>query len=94
MTRLINTAFTLKDLMQDHSEVMTLPISTYDSFLTSEKLTPVNLPFVNYQPDLSYHTSAILASLVNNVTLPWRQKTQQSLMHDQFNFFDTYKYKV
>lgn len=49
MTRLINTAFTLKGLLQDNKNNIVLPVSLFDSFLTSAKVRPVNLPLVNYQ---------------------------------------------
>lgn len=94
MIRLINTAFTLKGLLQDNKDNMALPISLFNSFLTSQKIQPVELPLVKYQPELNYHTSAILASLIDSVTLPWRQKTQQNHMPDFFSSFDTYTYKI
>lgn len=92
--RLINTSFTLKNLLQDNSDIMCLPISCDNSFLMSNKSDPINLPFVNYQPSLNYHTSAILGSLIDSVTLPWRQKSQKTTMNNTFELFDTYKYKM
>ena len=93
-TRLINTAFTLKALLEDNKDVMLLPLSCFNSFLTSDKTDPVSLPYVNYQPELDYHTSAVLASLIDSVTLPWRQRSQRTCMADFFNFFNAFNYKI
>jgi hypothetical protein len=43
---------------------------------------------------MNYHTSAILASLIDLATLPYRQKSQKTFMYDMVSMFDTYKYKV
>ncbi len=94
MSRMINTSFTLKTLLEDQSDVMALPISLSESFFASSKSKYVDLQAVNFQPNLHYHTSAVLASLIDSVTLPWRQKSQVADMPNFFNFFDCYKYKV
>ena len=52
-TRLINTAFTLKALLEDNKDMILLPLSCLNSFLTSDKIDPVSLPLVNYQVRVS-----------------------------------------
>lgn len=43
---------------------------------------------------MNYHTSAILASLADSVTVPWRQKSQQNHLTDFVNLFDAYNHKL
>lgn len=50
-----------------------LPLSTMANMLyTPTKNESVNFPFLIYEPSLPYHTSAILASAIDNLTLPYR----------------------
>ena len=44
--------------------------------------------------NLNYHTSAILASLVDCFTLPWRQKSQDTKLCGIYEALNMYKHKV
>ncbi|CAF0836344.1 unnamed protein product [Brachionus calyciflorus] len=92
--KLINTALTLKNILSEKSENVVVPLSLFNSFYLSKEINPICLPHVKYKPELEYHTSAILASLIDSVTLPWRQKSQKSFMHDMIDLMDVYKYKI
>lgn len=43
------------------------------------------LPLLNYQPQNHYHTSAILASAIDTVTLPWRSRRNKIDMSEVLN---------
>jgi hypothetical protein len=43
------------------------------------------LPLLKYQPQLHYHTSAILASAIDTVTLPWRSRRNKIDMAEILN---------
>ena len=49
---------------------------------------------VHSKPNLDYHTSAILASLIDSVTSVWRQKSQHTSMNEVVDGLDVYKYNV
>ncbi len=94
-TRLINTAFTLKALMEDNKDLMAVPLSCFDSFLMDKNQKPVNLSDVNYCPELDYHTSAIIGALVESFTTPWRLKTNSQVdMTSLFSLFDGWTFKM
>lgn len=46
------------------------------------------------QPQLKYHTSGILASLIDCMSLPWRQKSQQTTLRNIYGELDIFKNKV
>ncbi len=92
--KLINTCLTFRNLLQDKNDIVLVPLSVFDSFYMTKQLSPLSLRFVNYKPSLSYHTSAILASLIDSVTLAWRQKSQHTSMTEILDLLDVYKYKV
>jgi hypothetical protein len=94
-TRLVNTAFTLKALLADNKDLMAVPLSCFDSFLMDKEQRPVHLPNVSYRPELDYHTSAVLAALVESFTTPWRLKTDARVdMTSLFSMFDACRFKV
>ncbi|RNA34129.1 misato -like protein [Brachionus plicatilis] len=92
--KLLNTALTLRGLLSEKSENIVVPLSLFDSFYSSKELNPISLSNVNYKPQLEYHTSAIMASVIDSITLPWRQRSQKSSMHDIVDLMDVYKYKI
>ena len=60
-----------------------------------KKQRPVNLPNVNYQPELDYHTSAVLGAIFESFTTPWRLKTNGRVdMTNFFSLFDMWRFKV
>lgn len=49
MTKLINTAFSFKDLVEDNKDLILLPLSLNESFfMSNNELKSVNLPLLNY----------------------------------------------
>jgi hypothetical protein len=46
--RLINTALTLKNILQDNQHTLVTPLSMFNSFYLSKELKPVDLESVNY----------------------------------------------
>lgn len=56
-----------------------VPLSTNTS-LWKQINGHVEMPYLNYQPDLWYHSSAILGSSIDTTTLPYRLCTNPSMM--------------
>jgi hypothetical protein len=94
MIKLINTGFTLQSLFNDSCDSIVVPISMMSSFLVTKEQKPVDLEFLDYKMNLDYHTSAILASLVDCFTLPWRQKSQDTKLSGIYETLNMYKHKV
>ena len=52
------------------------------------------LPYLNYQPKLRYHTSAVLASAIDMVTLPWRSRINRVDMTEVVNKLNVHGRKI
>lgn len=73
--RIINTAFSYAKL-SEHSSLF-VPLSTMGRAWRSID-EPRKLPFVSYEPSNIYHSSAILATFVDTMSLRFRLKEQTS----------------
>jgi hypothetical protein len=94
MVKLINTAFSLKSLFSENSDSIVVPMSVLSSFLVTKEQKPLHFDSIDYKVDLNYHTSAILASLVDCLSLPWRQKSQNTKLSEIYEALNLHKYKV
>lgn len=90
----INTALTMQSFFHESRESIIVPISLFSSFPPTRQQIPLKLNNVDYKPYLDYHTSAILASLVDCTTLPWRQKSQTTNLNEIYNRFDNFRFKI
>ena len=71
LSQFLNTALTIKSLSGTCSLLTPMSLSK-DTFPLKNNFR--QLPLLNYQPQNHYHTSAILASAIDTVTLPWRSR--------------------
>ncbi|XP_028566875.2 protein misato homolog 1 isoform X2 [Podarcis muralis] len=77
--RLMNTVLAMVHL-SSHSSLF-CPLSLYGS-LGLRPAPPITLPYVHYEAALDYHTSAILATALDTVTVPYRlQASAISMSH-------------
>jgi hypothetical protein len=90
----INTALTMQSFFHESKESIIVPLSLFSSFPLTRQQIPLKLSNVEYKPHLDYHTSAILASLIDCTTLPWRQKSQITNFNDIYNRFDNFRHKI
>ncbi|XP_058015939.1 protein misato homolog 1 [Ahaetulla prasina] len=70
--RLMNTALGIVRLSSQSS--LFCPLSLHGS-LGLKPGSPVALPYLHYEPSLDYHTSAILATALDTLTIPYRLQT-------------------
>jgi hypothetical protein len=73
--RFLNTTLAVRSFSQEANLVTPLSLSS-DTFPLRNSFRTLN--GVRYRPDLAYHTSAVLASTLDSLTLPWRMKTSRS----------------
>ena len=52
------------------------------------------LPYLSYQPKFRYHTSAVLASAIDMVTLPWRSRNNRVDMTEVVNKLNVHGRKI
>jgi hypothetical protein len=77
----LNTAIAYQRLLQHTSLLLPLSTSTKLWQATSCGGQPVHFPHVNYRPELAYHTSAILAAVIESLTVPYRAVNNPSHMN-------------
>jgi len=94
MTKLINTSFTLRSFLSELDDILILPLSMFNSFPITKNQNPILLDALNYKPQLKYHTSGILASLIDCLSLPWRQKSHQTSLRNIYGELDIFKNKI
>lgn len=82
LSQFLNTALTLKNLSGTCSLLTPMSLSK-DTFPLKNNFR--QLPLLNYQPQNHYHTSAILASAIDTVTLPWRSRRNKIDMSEVLN---------
>jgi len=71
LAQFLNSALTMKGLTDQCCLVTPMSLSK-DTFPLKDNFR--QLPFSKYQPQSHYHTSAILASAIDTMTLPWRSR--------------------
>ncbi|XP_067169367.1 protein misato homolog 1 isoform X4 [Apteryx mantelli] len=77
--RLMNTALGIVHLSTQSS--LFCPLSLSGS-LGIKPEPPITFPYINYDASLNYHSSAILATVLDTLTVPYRLSTSQcSMMH-------------
>ncbi|XP_070622581.1 protein misato homolog 1 [Erythrolamprus reginae] len=84
--RLMNTALGIARLSSQSS--LFCPLSLNGS-LGLKPGSPVALPYLRYEPSLDYHTSAILATALDTLTIPYRLQASDITMSnltDSLNF--------
>ncbi|XP_068778453.1 protein misato homolog 1 isoform X4 [Struthio camelus] len=84
--RLMNTALGIVHLSSQSS--LFCPLSLSGS-LGIKSEPPITFPYINYDASLNYHSSAILAAVLDTLTVPYRLSTSQcSMMHlaEMLNF--------
>jgi len=75
--RLLNTALSYERIYPYSSVLLPLSMKTK---LARKPGPPVVLPYLNYKPELSYHTSAVLAASLDSCTLPYRMNSGGTMM--------------
>lgn len=84
-TRLLNTLLTLNGQLE--GSTLNTPLSlAKDTFVLPNSHRSV--PWIKYKPNLMYHSSAILASALDSMTLPWRMnesRSRQTRIYDLAN---------
>ncbi|XP_060570649.1 protein misato homolog 1-like, partial [Ruditapes philippinarum] len=89
-TRIINSALAY-DNVTTHSSLF-VPVSLASSVW--QKLgKPIEIPYLNYKP-MAYHTSAILASTLDTLSLPYRLETNAINLRDITHSFNSQGRKV
>ncbi|XP_062454033.1 protein misato homolog 1 [Rhea pennata] len=75
--RLMNTALGIVHLSSQSS--LFCPLSLSGS-LGIKPGPPITFPYINYDASLNYHSSAILAAVLDTLTVPYRLRTSQCSM--------------
>ena len=75
--RLLNSLLTYEKVLSHTSALIPLSLIG-ESWKTSDHPRP--FPHINYKANLSYHTSAILAASLDNMTMPYRVCNSPTLM--------------
>ncbi|XP_059093564.1 protein misato homolog 1-like [Tigriopus californicus] len=84
-TRLLNTLLNLNAQLEGSTLVTPLTLAK-DTFVLPGGHRPV--PWVQYKPNSMYHSSAILGSALDSMTLPWRmneRRARQTRIYDLAN---------
>lgn len=89
-TRIINSALAYESLSSRSS--LFVPVSLAKS-LWKNLGQPVEFPYLNYKP-VSYHTSAILASSLDTMSLPYRLETGAMNLRDITHSFNCQNRKL
>lgn len=78
-TRFLNTVLSFESLL-DNSSLVT-PLSVKETFMPSSSSHRF-YQGLQFNPELHYHSSAILAAGLDTLTLPWRSRSATTSVHD------------
>lgn len=90
---IINTAIAYERLLRHSSLFLPLSMST-KLWQVSNSAPLVQLPHIIYRPDLHYHTSAVLSTAVDSLSVPYRKVNSPSLLTDLTNALSSHGRKV
>eukprot|EP00095_Tigriopus_kingsejongensis_P009981 maker-scaffold17_size721972-snap-gene-6.24 protein:Tk09981 transcript:maker-scaffold17_size721972-snap-gene-6.24-mRNA-1 annotation:"unknown" len=90
-TRLLNSMLSLSSQVEGSSALTPLTLAK-DTFVLPNGHR--KLPSIQYKPNLMYHSSAIVASVLDSLTLPWRANEKPTRIYDVVNGLNGYGRKI